>query len=252
MTGTHPEEQPPKQPWGISATAIVAGALASLSAAVVASFFGVAGTLIGTAVVSIISSVAAALYTGLLGKTQGLVQRTTTVLRVSPPTSEDHKAPPPGPAVGPEAAPGTAGPSDGHAGRPVPPGSPVRRWAVIGGAAVLIFAITIGVVTGIEAAIKEPIATALGVRHRGEASTSVGVAVNRAGGGSGTTQSSVPSPSSTQPRVPPSSGGQPGQAPPTTQPGPSTTGGQAPPSTAPSTTAAPTAPSTSGGGSGSR
>jgi hypothetical protein len=61
MTGTHSEEQDqqPRQPIHINPIAVIAGALASVSAAVVASYFGVAGTLIGPAVVSVISSVAA-------------------------------------------------------------------------------------------------------------------------------------------------------------------------------------------------
>jgi len=113
---------------------------------------------------------------------------------------------------------------------------------VVVGVAVLIFAIAIGAVTGIEAVIKEPIASALGVRERGQARTSVGVAVDRAGG-SATTR--APGPSSST--LPPPSSSQPGQAPPTTQPAPSvTTGGTQPSSTAPPSTAQPS-PSTSTG-----
>jgi hypothetical protein len=268
MTGTHPEEQQPKEPPNrINPIAIIAGALASLSAAVVASYFGVAGTLIGTAVVSIVSSLTAALYAGLLGRTRGVVQRSTTVLHV---LSDRADREPPAPAEGPgdrERPAPAEGPADAEPGRPEggetagragraggrtgggPVGWPWRRSVVVVGVAVLIFAIAIGAVTGIEAAIKEPIATALGVRDRGQARTSVGVAVHRAGG-SETTRRSTPS-STTQP--PASS--QPGQTPSTTEPGPSTTtGGTAPSSTAPSSTAPPTTaqpgPSTSSGTSG--
>ncbi len=255
MTGTHPEEQR-EQPGRISPIVIIAGALASLSAAVVASYFGVAGTFIGTAVVSIVSSLAAALYAGLLGRTRGLVQRTTTVLRAPTPHPEDRDARASAEAPGergPSGGPGEGEASDHRRGGGLA-GLPWRRSALVVGVAVLIFAIAIGAVTGIEAAIKEPIAAALGVRDKGQARTSVGVAVNRASGPA-TTQSpgpSSPSPS-TQPQAPTSS--QPGQAPPTTQPsqpGPSTTGGTQPPTTAPPTTAQPSSPSTSGGTSASR
>jgi hypothetical protein len=300
MTGTQHEDQPNR----INPIAIIAGALASLSAAVVASYFGVAGTLIGAAVVSVVSSLAAALYAGLLGRGQGLVHRTaTTVLRASDRTGKYSAANrpaagPPGGAVG-ASAPGSgegpeesrspaAGSAEGPAGRPtVAPGSaetsagsraptatsgaasssggspragggigwPWRRSVVVIGAAVLIFAIAIGAVSGIEAAIKEPISTALGARDKGQARTSVGVAMDRAGGSS-TTRRSTPS-SSTQ--TPPTSGQQ-GQAPSTTGTGPSTTepgppsteGGQPPSTTLPPGTSQPSSPSSSSGATSSR
>jgi hypothetical protein len=246
MTGTHHEDQQPKEPNRINPVAIIAGALASLSAAVVASYFGVAGTLIGAAVVSVISSVAAALYAGLLGRGQGIVQRTaSTVLHPSPDRTGVHSAPDQttdNPSQGAVEAPA---PGEAQASGEVPGARsgvrwPWRRSVVVIGAAALIFVIAIGAVSGIEAALKEPIATALGVRERGQARTSVGVAVDRAGG-SATTRSSSPSSSSTQ--APPSSQ-QRGQAPPTTEPGSSTTGSTEPPSTTlPPTTSQPSSPS---------
>jgi hypothetical protein len=308
MTGTQHEDQPNR----INPVAIVAGALASLSAAVVASYFGVAGTLIGAAVVSVVSSLAAALYAGLLGRGQGIVQHTaTTVLHASDRTGK-HSVPnrpaaaPPegaagasapgsgegpagsrasapgsgegpaagragdtgsgeGPARGRTLAPGAPGSAETSAGSPAPTatspsggppraggriGWPWRRSVVVVGAAALIFAIAIGAVSGIEAAIKEPISTALGVRDKGQARTSVGVAMDRAGGSS-TTGQRTPS-SSTQ--TPPTSGQQ-GQAPSTTGAGPSTTepgppstgGGQPPSTTLPPRTSQPSSPSSSSG-----
>ncbi len=121
MTGTRPEEQR-EQPSRISPIAIIAGALASLSAAVVASYFGVAGTFIGTAVVSVVSSLAAALYAGLLGRTRGLVQRTTTittVLHAPTPHPEDRDARASAEAPGergPSSGPGEGEPSDHRRG----------------------------------------------------------------------------------------------------------------------------------------
>src|SRR3954453_3085270 len=47
---------------GLSLTQICGGALAAVTAAVAASFLGVAGTLIGAGVGSVISTIAAALY----------------------------------------------------------------------------------------------------------------------------------------------------------------------------------------------
>jgi hypothetical protein len=297
MTGSHSDAEQPKDPEDrrtepeerrerrINPVAIIAGALASISAAVVASYFGVAGTLIGTAVVSIISSLTAAVYAGLLGATAGRVQRANVVQRVSTtvkqprgvtgtrtqahdaPTSGDgttapggrHDVPPEGEAPGGLPVPGRAGPgrAGGGAGGGRTGGGPPgqggphgpdgrRRWLMIAGVAVVIFAIAIGALTGIEAAIKEPLASALGVRHRGDASTSIGVAVHSASGAS--TSSTVPPTSTTGPGAPPSTS-QPGQPPPTTQaPGPTTSG---PSSTTPPTTQQPKqqrpAPTTNGG-----
>ncbi len=295
MTGTQHEDQPNR----INPIAIIAGALASLSAAVVASYFGVAGTLIGAAVVSVVSSLAAALYAGLLGRGQGIVQRTaTTVLHPSDrpakhPTPTRPAAGPPedaarasdpgsgeGPAGPPASAPGSGeGPAGGRtlapgsaetsAGGPAPTtasgtavspsggspragggiGWPWRRSVVVIGAAALIFAIAIGAVSGIEAAIKEPISTALGVRDKGQARTSVGVAMDRAGGSSTPRQRT---PSSTQ--TPPTSGQQgeapstTGAEPSTTEPGPPSTGGGQPPSTTlPPRTSQPSSPGSSSG-----
>ncbi|HEX8861724.1 MAG TPA: hypothetical protein VGC06_22010 [Actinomycetes bacterium] len=295
MTGTQHEDQPNR----INPIAIIAGALASLSAAVVASYFGVAGTLIGAAVVSLVSSLAAALYAGLLGRGRGLVQHTaTTVLHASDRTGRHstHDRPAAGPPedAAEASAPGSGeGPAGGRTsapgsgeGRTLAPGSaetsaetsaggpapttasgtaaspsggspraggrigwPWRRSVVVIGAAALIFAIAIGAVSGIEAAIKEPISTALGARDKGQARTSVGVAMDRAGG-SPTTRQRTPS-SSTQ--TPPTSGQQgqapstTGAAPSTTEPGPPSTGGQPPSTTLPPRTSQPSSPGSSSG-----
>jgi hypothetical protein len=279
MTGTQHEDQPNR----INPIAIIAGALASLSAAVVASYFGVAGTLIGAAVVSVVSSLAAALYAGLIGRGQGLVHHTaTTVLHASNRTGRHSvrnqpSAGPPegaagpsnageGPVEGPTVAPGSAETSAGRSGPATasPSGGssrarggigwPWRRSVVVIGAAALIFAIAVGAVSGIEAAIKEPISTALGARDKGQARTSVGVAMDRAGGSS--TRQSTPSSSTGTP----STSGQQRQAPSTTAAGPSTTepgppstgGGQPPSTTLPSGTSQPSSPGSSGGGTAGR
>jgi hypothetical protein len=309
MTGSHSDAEEPKdrrtdserpKERRINPIAIVAGALASISAAVVASYFGVAGTLIGAAVVSVVSSIGAALYAGVIGATASRVQRTDVVHRVSttvrqPPwmtgtgtevhgpgagdatggSRGPHQAPPEGEAPGGIPVPGRAAPGgDGGTGgtgwgtgggavggpgggtgggRPDGPPGPHgpnrrRRWLVIAGVALVIFAIAIGALTGIEAAIREPLASAVGVRHRGDASTSIGVAVHRASGAR--TTSTVPPTSTTGPGTTATT--QPGQSTTTRQPGPTTTG---PSSTTPPTTQEQPAqpgqrstPTTNGGG----
>ncbi len=54
---------------------MAAGALAAVSAAVVASLFGVAGTVIGAAVASVVSTVGAALYSESLRRTNAQLRR---------------------------------------------------------------------------------------------------------------------------------------------------------------------------------
>jgi hypothetical protein len=57
-----PDDSPPRPRLEVSGTQVAAGALASVSAAVVASLFGAAGTLIGAAVASVVTTVGSAVY----------------------------------------------------------------------------------------------------------------------------------------------------------------------------------------------
>src|SRR2546429_1356549 len=63
---------PPK--FELSFVQLIAGCLAAITAAVVASRLGVAGTLIGTAVASVVAPVGAALYTLSIRKTHARLQ----------------------------------------------------------------------------------------------------------------------------------------------------------------------------------
>jgi hypothetical protein len=197
----------------VNLVAVSAGALASISAAVVASYLGVAGTLIGAALVSIVSSLAGAIYSGLLASTHNLVRRTTSRLpggRVQVPWRRWSLR------------------------------RPATRWLVIGGAAALMFVVAIGAVTGLEAVIHKPLAAALGGRDEGKATTSVGAALGgsssrRPAGQGGETTSSTSTDGGGAPSAPTTTEGpSQTQPPPTTAPAPSTT---APP---PSTQSQPT------------
>jgi hypothetical protein len=187
----------------VNLVAVSAGALASISAAVMASYLGVAGTLIGAALVSVVSSLAGAIYSGLLASTHDLVRRTTDRLpggRVQVPWRRWslHR--------------------------------PATRWLVIGGAAALMFVVAIGAVTGLEAAIHKPLAAALGGRDEGKATTSVGAALGgpssqRPAGQQGqTTSSSAGSGGGSVRPAPTTTEGPPTRTepPPTTSPAPST------------------------------
>ncbi len=65
---------------GVSTLQVSASAAASVTSALAASFFGVAGTLIGAAVGSIVSTIAGALYTNYLGRAGARLAATTEVV----------------------------------------------------------------------------------------------------------------------------------------------------------------------------
>ncbi len=130
---------------------LLAGALAAVTAAVLASFFGVDGTLIGAALGSALVALGEALYTRSLASAHTLARR--SLLR-----REDA-----GPAASKDAA-GTA-----H--------SQPLRWRRVAVAAVLAFGIAVGVITGVEAVAQQPLASLFGSRPQQGASTSVGVVV---------------------------------------------------------------------------
>src|ERR671916_808240 len=58
----------------LSVVQVLAGALAAVSAAVVASTFGLAGTLLGAAVTSVVATVAGALYTHSLERARARIR----------------------------------------------------------------------------------------------------------------------------------------------------------------------------------
>jgi len=130
---------------------LLAGALAAITAAVVASFFGVDGTLIGAALGSVVVASGEALYTRSLASAHTLARR--SLLR----------------RVGQRADASGDGAGTG-------PPQPLR-WRRVAVAAMAAFGIAVGVITGVEAVAQQPLASLVGSRPRQAASTSVGVVV---------------------------------------------------------------------------
>jgi hypothetical protein len=130
---------------------LLASALAAVSGAVAASFFGIEGTLIGAALVSLLVAPAEAVYTHSLASAHKVARR-SLVRRVGDQAdvSEDGAS---------EADP-----------QPI-------RWQRVAVAAVVAFGIAVGAITGVEAVANQPLASLLGSRPRQGASTSVGVVV---------------------------------------------------------------------------
>ena len=172
---TTASESPPK--FELSFVQLIAGCLAAVTAAVLASFFGVAGTLIGTAIGSIVGTAGTAIYAHSIRRTRA---------------SLHHIAQ--------------------HADHPVSPPATSRfrltrrNWVMIGAAAVAAFLVGLTVVTGIEAAAGEQLwALVTGQREHGGPTTTIGAV---AGGSSQAT----PTPSA-EATPTPSRGAAPGETP---------------------------------------
>jgi hypothetical protein len=192
---------------------LLAGALAAVSGAVVASFFGIEGTLIGAALVSLLVAPAEALYTHSLASAHRVARR-SLVRR-----------------VGEQAGASQEGTSQADP-QPI-------RWQRVAVAAVVAFGIAVGAITGVEAIAKQPLASLVGNRPRQGASTSVGVVVagadrsappaTRAPATSTTSTSpSRPAPTTTAPMGVPTTTAPAGTVPSTTAPTTPTPSTQAP------------------------
>ncbi|MBL7254088.1 hypothetical protein [Paractinoplanes lichenicola] len=176
------EHAPAKILSGIDIPKTIAGTLAAVSAAVVGSFLGVAGTLIGAAVASIIGSVGTELYHRFM--TRGSEKIKTFVTAPA--------------AVGtpPVAAAEEELPSE----EPVAERRPVKmRWGRITAAAGLLFVLAMGSLTVYELIAQRSIADAVG--HRTSSSTTLGSAFK---GDNGSDSDEKPAPAtSTQPTADP-------------------------------------------------
>jgi hypothetical protein len=192
---------------------LLAGALAAVSGAVVASLFGVEGTLIGAAVASLLVAPAEALYTHSLASAHRVARR-SLLRRVGEQAGASEEA------ASEEAA------SEAHP-QPI-------RWQRVAVAAVLAFGIAVAAITGVETVANQPLASLFGSRSQQGGSTSVGVVVARAdrsippatqAPGTSTPSPSGPAPTTTAPVVVPT----------TTAPAATVPSSTAVPTTAPST-----------------
>ncbi|HZD65104.1 MAG TPA: hypothetical protein VE152_03300 [Acidimicrobiales bacterium] len=194
----------------ISLPQLAASVLASVTAAVIASFFGVAGTLVGTALASLITTLGSAVYLSSYHSTREAARRTRQHRAAGntgqhkgqePASGMDAlaKLRPPGPATAAGAGRSTGG---RHLARSsTPKGSERRRrpWLVAAGSVVLVFLVTLGVVTAIEAGARAPLATLVGASRTAPGSTSVGGLF----GGQTAPSSPTPATTTTVPAGPP-------------------------------------------------
>ena len=188
----------------LSLPKIVAGALAAASAAVASSWLGVAGTVFGAVVVSVVATVGTALYSHSLERSRYAIQETIPVLATR--------------------TRGERGPVDGletlelSLASSVPQRRPIS-WTTVAVSCVATLALGFGVLTGFEAVMGQSASELTGSSSGG--GTTLGSLVD---GGAKTSRNHTPAP-------PPTS--------PTTQSSPTT-----PPTTSPATTPTTTVPTT--------
>jgi hypothetical protein len=245
----------------VSGTQVAASVLASVSAAVVASFFGVAGTIMGAAVVSVVATIGSATYSLGIRRTQHRLQKLQELRPVRPFPSlraerEGGRDADPGRDAGPDDAPVTVEGADDapEGGWRVWLGE--RRWGVAAGVA-LVFVISLVSVTLLELAGDR----ALSRDSSGSARTSIGALVfgdddsdddtgpsddadTEADDGSGGTDDSDPATPSDSGSRDTTTSTQPGGTTSTTGTDPGADGGEPAPSTSTTSTTAPTDPAT--------
>jgi hypothetical protein len=168
----------------LSVAQVAASCLAAISAAVLCSFFGVAGTVIGTAATSIVATVGSAIYGYSLRRTKSRLRRLHQVGAASPPVREVVK---------------TARENLSQTWRMLP-----ARVLAIG--AISVFVISIAVITFIELGLGRSLASEFGVSHGGGRGTSLfSTVAPKSRHKSNPTPSSTPSSSNPSPSSHPTS-----------------------------------------------
>jgi hypothetical protein len=164
----------------VTGTQVCASTLASVSAAIVASFFGVAGTVGGAAVVSVIATAGSAVYSHGIRQTGARLQdtqagRLTRPLRswqrpgITREADDPGASGAPGPAASSVSAHQTPGP--GHSTSGWKAWLSQRRWGVALGVAI-VFVASLATVTLVELVGQQPLAAITGNEPSG--STSIG------------------------------------------------------------------------------
>jgi hypothetical protein len=148
-------EHAPAKPWsGIDFTKTIAGTLAAISAAVIGSYLGVAGTLIGAAVASIVGSIGTELYQRWLHRGQEKIKETF----VTAPA-----------AIG---TPAVAAAEDEVPSAETTPAQPVKmRWGRIAAVAGAVFVLAMGSLLTFELISGRTVADAVGNKTSSHSTT---------------------------------------------------------------------------------
>jgi hypothetical protein len=192
VTRSSTDDAPPPPPdrLQLSVAQVAGSSAAAVSAAVLCSFFGVAGTIIGTAAASILATTGSALYSYSLRRTQARLRR----LRATGGTSAQVTA---------------------VFAVPATPRQLLRRvpWRIVALGTANVFVFAIGLLTGIEGILGQTISSELGVSHHGSGTTlNSGLGIHRDDRGSHKAPKHRPTPSATtsgSPSATPTSTGSP-------------------------------------------
>jgi uncharacterized membrane protein YgcG len=161
----------------LSPVQVAAGALAAVSSAVVLSFFGVAGTVIGAALASVVSTVGSALYSASLNRTNEGLRRARAQLATRPAAASGDAATRQLPASGDAATRELPATRELLAGLD-PPRAPPRvrriRWPRVAAYAAAVFVLGMGIVTGIELIGQQPVSALVGGSDTSSSSTTIG------------------------------------------------------------------------------
>src|SRR4051812_37449098 len=170
-----PDDRSPAAPTRPSLIQVAASALAAVSAAVIASLFGVAGTMIGAAVASVVSTVGVALYSESLHRTHAGIRRAGRQLARLPMRGAPEDR------------------SVGTGGMPLLPDhlnprrGPARRrwlrWSTVAATVVAVFATAMGVVTVVELIGQQPVAALVGGSSQSGTTTIGSLSTGIGGGG---------------------------------------------------------------------
>ncbi|MFF3754411.1 hypothetical protein ACFYYH_28840 [Streptomyces sp. NPDC002018] len=180
--GLEMNQRQQEQRFELSVPQVAGSALAAVAAAVLASRLGVYGTIIGAGVVSAVATCGGPLFQHMFRRTGERIR----VVTVQPRPGARRMSVPGAPDDSPAAPHGEAPPADGEFGEPTTHGTRVRGWKRPVLAAVGVFAVTMGGITGYE--------LISGHGLSGGAATTVGSAVRGGdGGGGGDRSPSTPS-----------------------------------------------------------
>jgi hypothetical protein len=149
----------PIERFEISKTQVIASSAAAVTAAILCSLFGVTGTVIGTAIASMMASIGSALYVHSMRRTQLRLRRLHQAGAASPPLAEVVK-------------------TARQQGRRLIGQVPLRTVGVV---AVAAFVFTIALVSAVELGVGKPLSALFGVPHSGNRTTTIGSFTHRGG-----------------------------------------------------------------------
>src|SRR3954467_292747 len=190
-----PDDRSPAAPTRPSLIQVAASALAAVSAAVIASLFGVAGTMIGAAVASVVTTVGVAVYSESLHRTHAGIRRAGRQLARLPMLGapEDRSVGTGGMPLLPDHLNPRRGPAGGR----------WLRWSTVAATVVAVFATAMGVVTVVELIGQQPVAALVGGSSQSGTTTIGSLSTGIGGGGKSRSRRRLPRPAARPRPAPP-------------------------------------------------